>query len=112
MRASLAGVALLAALVLPAVASGVHTPNDRTWKPVVVALRTVGRAPAARLSEARIAALQQQVLDRLGPDDFRLTARWRAVPGFAGRASPVGLAKLRADPHVARADYDAPGRGG
>src|SRR5256885_1073472 len=38
MRASLAGVALLAALVLPAVASGVHTRVDRRHPDLVGAL--------------------------------------------------------------------------
>ena len=106
MHLRLSGVVLLAALAIPAVATG----SRPAWTPVVVALRAKGPAPAARGSEARIAALQRAVLGGLDTTDFRLAARWRGIPGFAGRATAAGLEKLRADPRVARVDPDAGGR--
>lgn len=52
-----------------------------------------------------------RILSRLGRGDFRVSARWRAVPGFAGLVSSSGLAKLTADPLVERVDLDVGGRG-
>ncbi|MEX2211007.1 MAG: S8 family serine peptidase [Gaiellaceae bacterium] len=75
--------------------------------PVLVTLRPVRTTLAANAS---VAAIQDAVLGRLSAAEFTLAYRWRAVPGFAGLATPAGLAKLRADPNVLRADRDSPGR--
>lgn len=78
---------------------------------VVVMLRAPETATASTQPKAAaIATLQSRVLSRLSTDDLQLSSRWRLIPGFAGRLSATGLAKLQADPLVARVDLDVPGQ--
>lgn len=100
--------ALAAALALGAPAEAARDrPALEPRIPVVVVLRAE-RAPLS--ARASVAMLQDAVLRRVSAVEFTLTSRFRAIPGFAGLATPAGLAKLRADPNVVRADRDPGGR--
>lgn len=130
MRLPALGALLACALILAAQAAALggggrtETPRAKVgtpvqaalarapWARVIVALHGSGRSlAAAGLDERSVAALQRSVLSRLGAADFRATAVWRAVPGFAGRVSRAGLARLAADPRVVRVDLDTGGHG-
>lgn len=76
--------------------------------PVVVALRNGGLPSSRRLPSRRerVATVQHRVLARLSHAGFRLTARWRATPAFAGTVTRRGLAALLASPDVLRVDLD------
>jgi subtilisin family serine protease len=107
------GASGAADLVAAKVGAPVSTSLARQpWARVIVALRWSGRSlAAAGLGERRVAALQRSVLARLSRSDFQETAVWREIPGFAGRVSRSGVAKLAADPRVVRVDLDSGGHG-
>lgn len=83
---------------------------------VVIALADPAR-PAAYAGDlaawtAQVAALQEQVLTAVGPADFALKDRYRAVPALSGvLLSSAGLSALAAHPAVARVDLDVGGGG-
>ncbi len=106
----------LAAAPLPLTASGPRPgspPLRATPEPpiaVIVVLAVPGDpvtpAPAA------IADIQTAVLTAVGPDAFRPSRRYRAIPALAGRATAAGLARLARHPAVRAVSPDLPGSGG
>jgi subtilisin family serine protease len=76
---------------------------------VVVALREPD-SPVQDLTGrmAEVAALQANVLERLGPEDFRPSHRWDTISALAGDVTPRGLGLLAADPDVVKIDVDEP----
>jgi subtilisin family serine protease len=80
-----------------------------TARVVVTLKQTVAGSPSA--ARAALAARRDAVLAMLGPGDFRLTARWSSLPGFAGDLTADGLRSLSNHPDVAAVDLDVPGSG-
>ena len=74
---------------------------------VIVALRM----PIAKTGTQVIRHLQDDVLNSLPVNSFRLTARWDHVPAFAGEMTAEAIAALDANPSVARVDLDVSGGG-
>lgn len=84
---------------------------------IVIALQspTGVRDQPASLDGLRqgIAVMQDAVLSGLEPGDFQLHLRFQSVPALTGRVfTNAGLARLAANPHVARIDLDVGGTGG
>ncbi|HPS78708.1 MAG TPA: S8 family serine peptidase [Thermoanaerobaculaceae bacterium] len=77
---------------------------------VVVMLHVDEGAASSRTSILdAVASVQARVLDALSADELQLATHWRLVPGFGGRLSASGLAKLADDPLVDRVDLDVSG---
>jgi subtilisin family serine protease len=74
---------------------------------VIVALRL----PIAKTGTQVIRQLQDDVLNSLPMNSFRLTARWDHVPAFAGEMTAEAIAAFEANPSVARVDLDVSGGG-
>src|SRR5437762_7445560 len=77
--------------------------------PVIVALREPVAAKSAFERRRAIAAAQEEVLQRLDPAEFQLTARWHNIPGLAMSIDAAAIAQLQADPAVLRVDPDVGG---
>ncbi len=77
---------------------------------VIVSLEVTAAGSHAAARES-LAARRDAVLAALGPDVFRLTARWSSLPGFAGDLTADGLRALSEHPDVAAVDLDVPGSG-
>jgi hypothetical protein len=82
------------------------TLESEAWVEVFVALK---EPPAATVAPLNLPALRQQVaadqadvLSGLTDADFQLLDRYDAIPSLFGRVSAAGVAKLAADPRVAR----------
>lgn len=76
---------------------------------VIVALREPEASLRSLTARAgAIAAVQDDVLRRLAPDDFSVTQRWQAIGGLAGLVSANGLSELERHPDVQRVDLDVP----
>lgn len=82
---------------------------------VVVALATSAQprdAAGGASARAAIARVQAELLSQLGPEDYRSTQLYAAVPAMAGTVlSERGLRRILAHPHVRGVDLD-PGGGG
>src|SRR5688572_8082325 len=61
---------------------------------VIVALRDTSATPDTTLRRAEVHALQSNVLDGLGPQDFVVTHRYEAIAALGGEVSLGGLVKL------------------
>ncbi len=84
---------------------------------VVIALvsppQSGGPSGGVPSSAAAIARLQAEVLSQLGPEDYRSTQLFAAVPAMAGTLfSERGLQRILAHPHVRAVDLDPGGGGG
>src|SRR5687767_15397774 len=75
---------------------------------VIVALHEPSGTTDPFLRLARVSALQNTVLDGLGPQDFVVTHRYEAIAALGGEVSSGGLVKLAADPLVLQVDVDPP----
>ena len=73
---------------------------------VIVALR-----PPVSKTVSTIRTLQDDVLNALPANSFRVSARWDHVPAFAGDMTADAIAALEANPSVARVDLDVSGGG-
>ena len=91
----------LIAMLLCVAAGSAQTAADGGAQrvPVMVVLRTGGVEARAVASRAAIRAVQEQLVRELG-SDLSVSDRWTVVPGLAGRATPRGVARLRASPLV------------
>jgi subtilisin family serine protease len=78
---------------------------------VIVALRLPIAKTGAQVSVAVIRRLQDDVLNALPANSFRVSARWDHVPAFAGEMAADAIAALEANPSVARVDLDLSGGG-
>lgn len=96
------------AVVGPGVAEAIASQGHAR---VVVMLHVPEGAAASRASAMdAVASAQAQVLAGLNASDLQLSTHWRVVPGFGGRLTASGLAKLADDPLVGRVDLDVGGR--
>lgn len=104
----------------PAAGAVVGTPlmealQTASTAQVVVALELppgVGSGPAELPGRvAAIRRVQDGVLAGVDASDFQLNHRYQAVAALAGRATPAGIARLAAQPQVARIDLDVGGGG-
>lgn len=91
------------ALVSPAVRARAAADGSVA---VVVALRDAGRAAGARAAMLR---RRDALLARLEPGALTVEHAYVTVPGFAGRVTAQGLARLAADPDVLQIDLDTLG---
>ncbi len=83
--------------------------RERPRVRVIVALREP-TAPATNLTlrNAEVSAVQGNVLEGIGREDFALTHRWQSINAFAGDVTARGLRALLDDPDVLMVDVDPP----
>jgi len=112
-------------LIVPILLAGIVSPGSaRVGPDTIQMVERLGRAPvivmlrepeigtaSVERRRARIAAMEQNVLDAVAGTDFVLRSRWRSIAGFAGTIGPRSLAILSRRADVRRIDIDAPGSG-
>jgi hypothetical protein len=90
-----------------------ETARQAGWARVMIFLEIHGlEEGAGKAARDAIASAQDDVLSRLGSDDFILKRRFVAVPALAGDLSAGGAAALAGTPGVARVDLDEGGSAG
>ena len=115
-------VAALAAAAIVALGAGSPVHPQTAGPEVETALRQHGaarvvvalRAPAARAGVERrrqIDDVQSRAISGLAADELQVVHRYRSIAAIAGTVTRAGLAKLLANPAVARVDLDAGGSG-
>jgi len=104
-------VAILLGLMVTA-ASGSATVTRTPLSGIRPAAEVIIVLVAPDPEPARIAVAQSAVLGALGPADFQVTYRYRAIPALSGRLSAAGLAALARHPAVRAVGPDLPGSGG
>lgn len=91
-------------------AEALRAAHERGGARVIVMLAEPDVAASSLSSRrARIASLQQHVLDALAGSGFELRSRWRTIPGFSATVGQRALAILASDPDVRRVDLDVGG---
>lgn len=74
-----------------------NNPNGRVC--VIVAMKQV-QGGTFQENMAAVKEIEDRVLERLSPDEFRAPVQYRTFAGLAGYANTAGLAKLAACPEV------------
>ena len=93
-------VAVSPSKIEPDVYTKVQSSEDGRVHVIVNLTRVRQGAPASQQRKALVKQIQDRVLDKLAPGQFKIRWRFEISGGFSGHINAAGLAKLATDPDV------------